>query len=144
MREGRPSAPRTQANCTSNRATARSPYREILAKHGQGGTEFGGLGRHGQQLVQPRGAQIVHFDAAHHEDQAFGANQLLVRHARVAQKLGPAALRKGQVARVIDDAAGVGVFVVDADVQAVRQLDQASGPSKSSRGAAGWGAARPR
>ncbi len=71
------------------------------------------------EFVEPRGADIVQFDAPHHEHELENCNQIAMRDAGVAHRLGAGAFGEAQIVGMIDDAAGVGVLVIDADLIAM-------------------------
>jgi hypothetical protein len=66
-------------------------------------------------IVEPRRLQVLDADAANDEGNSRIAQQLGLLMADRAQPFGTAALEELQVIGVIDDAAGIGVFVVNAN-----------------------------
>ena len=75
-------------------------------------------------FVEASGFQVFEADAAHDEGDARVAQQVGLIVPDRAQPFGAATFEKLEVVRVIDDATGVGVFVIDAngDRESVRLL----------------------
>ncbi len=86
--------------------------------------QFGG---HLQGVVEARRLDELHLDRPHHENDAVAVPQVVLLETDGAQPLGARPLEEFQVIDVVDDTAGVGVLVVDADR-----------PSKSGRPAVVW------
>lgn len=74
--------------------------------------EFGG---HQQCIVEPGRLQKIDLDRSHHEDDPVARAQLVLLESQRAQPLRPSPFEKFQVVPVVNDTAGIGVFVVNAD-----------------------------
>jgi hypothetical protein len=88
---------------------------DVLAKEDLRAADFLHFEADEQLIVEPRRLQVFDADAAHDEGDPRVAQQLRLLMADLAQPFGAAAFEELQIVGVIDDAAGVGVFVVDAN-----------------------------
>ena len=71
------------------------------------------IGCDSEEGIEPRGTQILDFDAPHHEDHVMQTHQIHVRRAGIAQGLGASALRKAEIGGVVNYPARVGVFIIN-------------------------------
>ena len=94
--------------------SASSPAR-VLAEDDLAAAELVDFQPDLQQVVEAAGAQIVDADVVHDEDEVVFLDQVLLVVAELTQPFGAAALEEIEVFRVVDDAAGIGFRVVDAD-----------------------------
>jgi aminoglycoside phosphotransferase (APT) family kinase protein len=86
-----------------------------LIQFDAGGGDLGDNGDDGQIIPQMGWAQIVGLDPANSKDKAlFGLHLALIK-AKRGNPFRTAAFDKAQVIGVIDDAAQIGIFVIDAD-----------------------------
>lgn len=76
----------------------------------------GGFDR--EQVVVAGRFMVFAIDLGNHEDRIFFV-QARLRKPEFAHEFGAAALHVAQVVRIVDDITAVGVFVVDADGEAV-------------------------
>src|SRR5690606_14234908 len=69
-----------------------------------------------QHVVEPRRLEVFDAHVAYHEELAASLGELGVRRtAERAQPLGAGPLEEAQVVSVVDDAARIGVLIVDTD-----------------------------
>ena len=68
---------------------------------------------HAQDVVEAPRSEEIHMGACHYEHEAELASERLLCSAQAAQPLGPRAFHKAQVACMVNNAAIVGVLVID-------------------------------
>ena len=106
---------RSLSNIEKIRADIDGFLAPLLAKEDLRLGDFLDLEADPQHLVEPRRFQVFEIDAAHDEGNPRVAQQVGLVVADRAQPFAATAFEKLEVVGVIDDAASVGVFVVNAN-----------------------------
>ena len=88
---------------------------QLLTDHDACAAPFFGRNRRLQQIVEPGRRVERDFHAVDDEHDAGFLAQLLLTYAVSTQPFAARALKKVQVARMIDDTAGIGVFPIHPD-----------------------------
>ena len=115
---------------------ARGRHGNIVAQHTLTDNETAGFAlerfdRDVEAIVQSCSILKIHLRTMHGERDAVFALELCQREAQRIEPFGARAFHETQIVRVIDDACGIGVFVIDANEEgeaAQRFRDRRRGP----------------
>jgi hypothetical protein len=92
----------------------------VLCEIDRGAAQIEQPARHDQLVVESGRREKVGDAAAHDEQNAVVCRQPRLLHTETAQHLGAGALGEAQITGVVDEAAGIGVLVVDPHREQVR------------------------